>query len=68
MVMSPGLILADEPTGNLDPTTAGGVFDVMMDIAGQLGATLIVVTHSHALAERFPRRLVLADGRFMEAA
>lgn len=66
MVMSPGLILADEPTGNLDPKTAASVFDLMMGIAGQLGSTLIVVTHSQALAERFPRRLAFVDGTFVE--
>jgi lipoprotein-releasing system ATP-binding protein len=66
LVMGPGLVLADEPTGNLDPRTAGGVFDVFMDLNGQLGSTLVVVTHSHDLAARFPRKLVLEDGRFRD--
>jgi len=67
LVMGPGLILADEPTGNLDPRTAAGVFDLMLQLNAQLGSTLIVVTHSAALARRFPRRLLLRDGRFHEA-
>ncbi len=66
LVMGPGLVLADEPTGNLDPATAGGVFDLMIQLNTQLGSTLVVVTHSRELAERFPRRLVLENGQFGE--
>ncbi|MFK7929846.1 MAG: ABC transporter ATP-binding protein [Myxococcota bacterium] len=68
MVMGPGLILADEPTGNLDPSTAGGVFELLLDLHRQLGCTLVVVTHSMELSARFPRRLSLIDGRFIEDA
>ena len=66
LVMGPGLVLADEPTGNLDPVTAGGVFDLLLQLNQQLGSTLIVVTHSRQLAERFPRRLHLDGGAFQE--
>lgn len=66
LVMGPGLVLADEPTGNLDPHTATGVFDLMMKLHRQLGSTLVVVTHSRELAAQFPRRLVLEDGTFRD--
>jgi lipoprotein-releasing system ATP-binding protein len=64
LVMAPGLVLADEPTGNLDPGTAAGVFDLLLELNQQLGSTLVVVTHSRELAKRFPRRLSLENGQF----
>lgn len=67
MVMGPGLILADEPTGNLDPNTAAGVFDLMLQLNQTLGSTLLVVTHSMELANRFPRRLRLVNGKVESA-
>jgi lipoprotein-releasing system ATP-binding protein len=66
LVMGPGLVLADEPTGNLDPRTAGGVFDMLHALNVQLGSTLVVVTHSRELADQFPRRLLLEGGKFRE--
>jgi lipoprotein-releasing system ATP-binding protein len=68
LVMAPGLVLADEPTGNLDPKTAAGVFDMMMGLNRQLGSTLVVVTHSGQLAARFPRSLSLENGQFLDTA
>ena len=68
LVMAPGLVLADEPTGNLDPSTASGVFRLLMELNHQLGSTLLVVTHANEIAAAFPRRLVLVDGRFVEGA
>ena len=66
LVMGPGLVLADEPTGNLDPETAAGVFELMLRLNEQLKSTLLVVTHSEALASRFPRRLYLEHGKLGE--
>jgi lipoprotein-releasing system ATP-binding protein len=66
MVMRPGLLLADEPTGNLDPRTANQVFDEMLHMHEKDGSTLVVVTHSEELARRFPRRLRLREGLFVE--
>ena len=45
----PPLLLADEPTGNLDPANKGKVMDLLLDYAGEVGATLVTVTHDHAL-------------------
>jgi lipoprotein-releasing system ATP-binding protein len=66
LVMGPSLVLADEPTGNLDPVTARGVLDLMLGLNEELGTTLVVVTHSLALAKQFPRHLVLGDHRLQE--
>lgn len=66
LVMGPGLVLADEPTGNLDPRTAEDVFHLLLELNRQLGSTLVVVTHAAELASRFPRTLVLRDGRLVE--
>jgi lipoprotein-releasing system ATP-binding protein len=66
LVMAPGLVLADEPTGNLDPDTAESVFDVLLGLNRDIGSTLVMVTHSLELAARFPRRLRLVHGQFQE--
>ena len=68
LIRGPGLVLADEPTGNLDPGTAAEVMALLHDLNAAAGATLVVVTHSNELASRFPRRLRMAEGRFVEAA
>ncbi|HEX16725.1 MAG TPA: ABC transporter ATP-binding protein [Deltaproteobacteria bacterium] len=65
LVMRPALLLADEPTGNLDSTTGEMVMDLMMRLNEAMGITLIVVTHNEALARKFPRRLKMADGRIV---
>jgi ABC-type lipoprotein export system ATPase subunit len=59
-------VLADEPTGNLDPPTADVVFRVLIELNQQLGSTLLVVTHSNEIASAFPRRLVVQRGRVVE--
>jgi putative ABC transport system ATP-binding protein len=59
LVHRPGLLLADEPTGNLDPTTAAQVMDVLQQQATESGAALVLVTHSSAAAARAQRALHL---------
>ncbi len=59
LVHRPGLLLADEPTGNLDPTTAAQVMDVLQQQATESGAALVLVTHSSAAAARAQRLLHL---------
>lgn len=57
LLLKPGLILADEPTGNLDPANKFLVLDLLLDYAGHSGATVVTVTHDQALLERFDRVL-----------
>ena len=59
----PPLVLADEPTGNLDETTGAAVLDLMLDLVARAGASLLMVTHSETLAARLDRRLHLSHGR-----
>lgn len=59
----PPILLADEPTGNLDSATGSRVLDTLADLQGRLGTTLVLVTHDPAVAERADRRVHLKDGR-----
>jgi putative ABC transport system ATP-binding protein len=59
----PHLVLADEPTGNLDEATAATVMDLMLELVSEAGAGLLMVTHSAALAGRMSRRLHLRAGQ-----
>lgn len=63
----PRLILADEPTGNLDEASAGDVLDLMLDLVTATGVSLLVVTHSEQVAARMGRRVRLSGGRISEA-
>jgi putative ABC transport system ATP-binding protein len=67
LVHRPGLLLADEPTGNLDPTTAAQVMDVLQQQAIDSGAALVLVTHSAAAASRTQRVLHLTAGGLQPA-
>lgn len=61
----PRLILADEPTGNLDAATGEQIIDLMFGLNAELGTTLVLVTHDDAIAARCQRRLRIADGRLL---
>jgi putative ABC transport system ATP-binding protein len=65
LTTEPRVILADEPTGNLDSATGADVIDLLENLAAQRGATVIVATHDHDLAARAPRRLAMRDGRIV---
>ncbi|WP_346799174.1 ABC transporter ATP-binding protein [Halomonas sp. Bachu 37] len=62
-VTSPELVFADEPTGNLDPATGAKVIELLFSLNREIGTTLILVTHDHALASRCDRCLQLEEGR-----
>ncbi|HET9551595.1 MAG TPA: ABC transporter ATP-binding protein [Anaeromyxobacteraceae bacterium] len=63
LCLKPRLLLADEPTGNLDPRTAEGIHALLADLNARLGITAVVVTHNEQLARALPRRLRLSAGR-----
>ena len=67
LIMRPRLILADEPSGSLDSRTGEQVIDLLIASAHELGATLLMATHSTAAADRFALRLALRDGKLMSA-
>ncbi|MEI8105987.1 MAG: ABC transporter ATP-binding protein [Actinomycetes bacterium] len=67
LVAEPRVILADEPTGNLDTKTGSDVIDLLAGLAAQRNATVIVATHDAGLAARAPRRLAMRDGAFVDS-
>jgi lipoprotein-releasing system ATP-binding protein len=67
LCLEPRLLLADEPTGNLDPQTAEGIHALLVDLNRRLGITAVVVTHNERLASSLPRRVRLAAGQLVEA-
>jgi putative ABC transport system ATP-binding protein len=68
MIMEPPLILADEPTGNLDQDNGHKVMALLEDQVRQLGATLILITHDPELAKRCDRQIHILDGRIQAKA
>jgi lipoprotein-releasing system ATP-binding protein len=67
LVLEPPLLLADEPTGNLDPKTGDQVLELLLEMNRTRGTALVVVTHSPELAARLGRRAVIADGHLDES-
>lgn len=67
LINRPQLLLADEPTGNLDSRTGTEIMDMVRDFNRELGMTVLMVTHERALAERYAQRMIfLADGKLVD--
>ncbi|HYM79498.1 MAG TPA: ABC transporter ATP-binding protein [Candidatus Dormibacteraeota bacterium] len=67
LINRPKLLLADEPTGNLDSHTGTEIMDMVRDFNRELGMTVLMVTHERALAERYAQRMIfLADGKLID--
>lgn len=67
LINRPQLLLADEPTGNLDSRTGTEIMDMVRDFNRELGMTVVMVTHERALAERYAQRMIfLADGKLID--
>ena len=67
LMLEPKLLLADEPTGNLDPATGEGIHALLREVNRDLGITAVVVTHNEQLAQSLPRQLRLKDGQVIAA-
>ncbi|MGK5742811.1 ABC transporter ATP-binding protein [Micromonospora sp. URMC 103] len=63
---APGLLLADEPTGNLDSTTSAQILDLLLDLRERHGMTIVLATHERSIAARCDRLVRLGDGRVVE--
>ncbi|MEE9591207.1 MAG: ABC transporter ATP-binding protein [Thermodesulfobacteriota bacterium] len=66
LVQTPQILLADEPTGNLDTHTGDDVFDLLLKMNHEKGTTMVIVTHNEKISGRIPRRLMMIDGRIHE--
>ena len=67
VVLKPKVLLADEPTGNLDRDTGESILDLLLMLNGDYGITSILVTHNMDIANRLNRRIRLADGKIVDA-
>lgn len=64
---TPRLLLADEPTGNLDPNTADNVFQILLEVVKETGLSALIATHNIDLAHRMDREVTLKEGRLIDA-
>ena len=65
LIRNPKIVLADEPTGNLDTATGNDLFELFLELNREKGITFVVVTHNKSLSDRCHRVLEMADGRLI---
>lgn len=65
LVGNPAILLADEPTGNLDSTNSQAILDLFEELHTSVGTTIIVITHEREIAQRLPRQIEMLDGRIV---
>ena len=65
MVLGPKLLLADEPTGNLDSKTGNGIHELFCELNSEKGTTMLIVTHNPAFAALLPKTYAMVDGRLV---
>jgi len=66
LVMEPSLILADEPTGNLDQKVGTEIMSLLFELNREQGATIVLITHDMAIAQKCPRVVSIRDGKIVE--
>lgn len=67
LINNPALVMADEPTGNLDKSTADAIFDLLVKLNREHGTAFLVVTHDLALAKRLDKQLIMSDGQLTDS-
>ena len=67
VVVEPAILLADEPTGNLDAKTGAGIVDLLFTLRARRGMTLVLITHDANLSSKCDRGVLMRDGRLTEA-
>ncbi|OCG00841.1 lipoprotein-releasing ABC transporter ATP-binding protein LolD [Gilliamella sp. wkB112] len=68
LINNPALVMADEPTGNLDKSTADAIFDLLVKLNQEHGTAFLVVTHDLALAKKLDKQLIMSDGQLMDSS
>lgn len=68
LINNPALVMADEPTGNLDKSTADAIFDLLVKLNQEHGTAFLVVTHDLALAKKLDKQLIMNDGQLLDGS